>query len=146
VTFYPDINPGPGEGHIIISPIAASEFGQGTWEWASSSTYSYYTMWYNTSNGDGDNLSFKVFLAKGTYILRLVTIKDTNRGILDFDLDGVEIASFDLYGAFNNVILGAGFVVAESGLKTLKARVDGKNASSSGYFGPITMIGLFRTA
>lgn len=137
-----------GEGHISISPLSYDSIGQGTWAIGISSNQVLNYIFSNTSGVDGDNLSYKVYLAAGTYTLQLYTASHTDRGIADFDIDGVEVASFDLYVGvgWNTVKTQTSIAVATSGLKTLRVRADGKNESSSSYVIPLTSIALWRTA
>lgn len=138
-----------GEGHITILPPSYVSIGQGTWVLEYDTHF--YTTWRlrNTSDGDGDNISYQVYLQAGTYTLLLATLTYNGAGIVDFDIDATEIASFDLYTAgvnYNVLKTQADISVATSGLYTLKARVHGKNGSSSNYFISLHYIALWRTA
>ena len=138
-----------GEGHITILPWNYSSIGQGTWVFETLPSQWAAFKFYNTTVADGDNLSYKVFLQAGTYTLRLLVARDPLCGIADIDIDDVEVASFDLYDAarlYNQVFSEAGIVVAASGLKTLKIRVDGKHGSATGFELWLSAIGLWRTA
>lgn len=138
-----------GEGHITILPLSYDSIGQGTWALLLLASNFLYGQFYNTSDTDGDNLSFKLYLDAGTYTLLFLTRTAPALGIADFDLDGAEIASFDCYTAnsFYNVLKKqTGIVVATAGLYTLKLRLDGKHASSTGYIAVIIYINLWRTA
>jgi hypothetical protein len=140
--------PSAGEGHIIIFGWNYQSIGQGEWTSGETLSQALATRWYN--NGVNlDNISYNVYLAAGTYTLRLLCHTDIDHGILDIDLDGVEIASFDGYSAattWNVLQTQTGIVVATAGIKTLKLRVDGKNASSTSYIVEFTTITLWRTA
>lgn len=138
-----------GEGHITILPINYASIGQGTWVLAIEDVKYLQGVFYNTSNTNGDNISYKAYLAAGTYSLRLLLMTNANGGIIDVDIDGGEVASFDSYSgsAAQNVFFNAtGITVAVSGLKTLRFRVDGKNASGTDYYAWLTAIALWRTA
>ena len=102
----------------------------------------------NTPNTNEDNISYKVPLSQGTYTLILFGKTHTAYGIVDVDIDGVEVASFDLYGANTDNIrqVQTGITVATAGIKTLRLRIDGKNPSSSNYYGAFTYIALIKTA
>lgn len=136
-------------GNIVILPAAYSSIGQGTWIIITSPDQWRYGSMYNSSHTDGDNISFKVYLPKGTYTLWIMDATTNNEGIADVDINGTEVASFDWYSASltNNVIKSqASIAIATTGLYTLKYRVDGKNASSSDYYVGIQQIVLWRTA
>jgi len=138
-----------GAGHITILPYNYDSIGQGTWMTNLNAAHYTYGMFYNSPGNDGDNLLYKVYLAAGTYTILFYCHTESNRGITDVDIDAVEVASFDLYSAtsVSNVrMVATGIVVASDGLKTLKFRVDGKNASSDGYYMSFHYIALWRTA
>jgi hypothetical protein len=135
-------------GHVIVEAIAPSSVGQGTWAWTGASRF-LGGVFNNTSAANGDNVSYKVYLAKGTYTLVLVGTKANNQGIVDIDIDGVEVASFDKYSGTSltdKTFTQSGIVVGTAGIKTLKYRLDEKNASSSGYQSDFSGIILYRTA
>lgn len=139
-----------GEGHISILPHNYQSIGAGTWVWVVDTGVITNGRFTNEgANADLDNITYQVYLAVGTYTLRILTTKSNNWGIMDVDIDGVEVASFDLYSAAvlrNRVVSQAGITVAASGLKALKLRVDGKNGSSSAYIIGAYIISLWRTA
>lgn len=87
-------------------------------------------------------------IGQGTYTLILFGKTHTAYGIIDVDIDGDEIASFDLYGANTDNVrqVQTGITVSSAGIKTLKLRVDGKNASSSAYYCAFTYLALIKTA
>jgi hypothetical protein len=143
-----DIDIDIGEGHIPIFPWAYVSIGQGTWAFQHNASMAYQSQWFNTSNADGDNISYAVSLAKGTYTLKILGYRATNRGICDVDIDEDEVAEIDTYGAAdeNHIWSQTGITISSSGLKTLKLRIDGKNASSTDYYISISMMVLYRTA
>jgi len=144
-----DIAGQAGEGHIVILPSSYSAINQGTWAWVQSAAHLFNAYWNNTSAADADEIDYKVYLAKGTYTLAVLGGDGPSLGIIDIDIDGVEVASFDLYDAGWTVFqmdTQASISIAAAGLKTLTLRVDGKNGSSSGYNTLINCIALWRTA
>lgn len=145
VTIYPAE---AGEGHIVLFPWFYDSIGQGTWGYVFAADYVYQAMFQNSTHADGDNFSLKAYLAAGTYTLKVTVERNTNRGILDVDVDGVEVASFDMYGALdtNHIFTETGIVIARSGVKTIKFRIDGKNALSSTYFLGMKAAVFYRTA
>lgn len=140
---------GAGEGHITILPVAYDSIVQGTWQ-VRIHADDYIGKFDNSAaHADGDELDFKVFLAKGTYTLLLIATRYLNSGIVDFDIDDSEVASFDTYFGptdRNYRFTQTSINVATSGLKTLRMRIDGKNASSGGYVIFSHLIALWRTA
>ena len=140
---------GIGEGHITILPMSYSSIGAGTWSQGINANSYLNGYFFNTSSADADNASYKVYLAKGTYTLRLVHTKASTGAIVDIDIDGVEKGSVDLYAAstsYNEIYSVTGIVVAASGLATIRLRSDGRNGSASGYTCYVVFLSLWRTA
>ena len=76
-----------------------------------------------------------VFLPAGNPKLTIIGATATNRGIIDISVNGVVIGSFDQYenpGGYN-VVHDIVWVNKVAGFHTVRATVNGKNASSSGY-------------
>lgn len=140
--------PEPGEGRIYIFGRGYSAIGQGTWVLLEGPYGWSHFLWYNTSNANGDNISYKVFLAKGTYTVGLLHYRAINRGIVDIYIDATKVTSFDCYGAYlvNVFLTDAGNVVTTSGIKTIKLQINGKNPASSDYYFSSNFLILWRTA
>jgi len=138
-----------GEGHITIIGYSYSSIGQGTWGLLGSPNYIFYQNLYNSTQANGDNILYNVYLDTGTYTLLLVTHTMTNGGIVDFDVDATEVASFDLYSnpaVYNVRKTQANINIATSGLKTLKLRLHGKNPAATAHCILFSYIALWRTA
>lgn len=92
---------------------------------------------YQFGAADADSFSGSVVLIAGTYSLRIVGIKLSSAGILDWTLDGASIATGqDWYAAgttYNQEVTISGITVTGNGRHTLVGTVNGQNASSSGY-------------
>lgn len=129
---------------IHIHPIIYESIGQGDWGLNKSG----HGWFENDVTGgtplDGDNVSYRVYLSAGTYTLKLVALESAYCGIHDIDIDGTEVASFDMYDAYNymKVKTQTDIAITSTGWKTLRVRIDGKNASSVGYFSYINLIYL----
>ena len=139
-----------GEGHITILPLSYDSIGQGTWLTAHYTSDLYYInrVLYNSSLSDGDEISYKLSLDVGTYTLGFQTATSTNRGIVKFYLDDIEVATFDCYSAsdiYGSIKKQTNILVSTSGIKTLTIKVAGKNPNSSGYFAMLGYITLSRT-
>lgn len=140
--------PDPGGGNISIIPLKVVA-GAGAWATVANSNQMLDVVVYNTTGADGDYFTDTVFLAAGIYKIQVLYYKTTNTGIVDIDIDGVEVLSFDEYAAsatYNQIHETTGIVIASSGLKTLDFRVDGKNVASSGYTANSSLIRIIRTA
>lgn len=137
-----------GEGHINID-INSFTATAGTWALSGSSAYYSYATVSNPTAGNGDKITFKVFLAEGTYKIYALHAKSAGAGILQFALDATDIYQIDEYNATtqNNVTSSSSaFAVTRAGIYTFSARVNGKNASSAGYGVTLHQISLVRTA
>lgn len=135
-------------GHITLLPENYNSIGQGTFAIGTTTNAIRNELFDTTTAADGDNYTFEAFMAKGTYTMRVIGSKSSSRGIVDFDIDGVEVSSWDMYdpsGAHNQVHTETGITISESGIKTITVRTDGKNASSTGYYFPISQIAFWRT-
>jgi hypothetical protein len=69
--------------------------------------------------------------------------------VLDIDIGGTEVASFDTYAAvamYNVEKSQTGINIATSGIKELRLRVDGRNVASSGYLMSLIALTIYRTA
>jgi hypothetical protein len=137
-------------GHIEILPSSYDSVSQGSWAiQVNKSNCLFNGYLWNPSAADGDSLNYKVTLDKGTYTLKLLLVTGPSRGIVDIDIDGNEVASFDCYhatGGSNLSRVQTGIVVSSSGIKELKIRIDGKNVSSTAHYATIQSISLWRTA
>lgn len=141
--------PSAGEGFIAIFPLSYSAIGQGTWAQGLDALYYLNARWRNTTQTDGDNISYQVYLAAGTYKLGILVHGWDTSGIMDIDIGGAEVASFDLYSSGtvkNSWQTQASIAIATAGLKTLTIRADGKNGSSSAYLLEYSILCLWRTA
>ncbi len=86
---------------------------------------------------DGDSFQQHFFLKAGTYTLWMNGITYTNRGKIDWYIDGALVTTGqDWYsaGIAYNVIKSVSVTVVGNGDHILKAVVNGKNASSSAYY------------
>lgn len=128
--------------------IAPDVVGQGTWVRFVSTNYLYNGSIYDATPLDGDNFTVNFRCPAGTYTLHFNDIQGASYGIVDVDIDGVEVGSKDMYSAgsvFTNVEEITGIVLSR-GDHTLKFRIDGKNGSSSNYFINLSHVSLQRTA
>lgn len=138
-----------GEGHITILPWNYSAIIQGTYIF--DVTASQWGYWYfrSTPGVYLDEIHYKAFMAAGTYTLRLLVITTTSEGILGVYIDNDLIATFDLYSdpaVFNVTLTDTGNVVATTGLKTIKLRIDNINPLSTGLKMYLSLIAFWRTA
>lgn len=94
-------------------------------------------------------IEFPVLLSPGTWTITFLTTTDTDRGIYTVTLDGTSVGTVDGYAASNNhnVELSiTGISVATGGRKLLRLTMATKNASSSAYYGYLSILVCKRTA
>jgi hypothetical protein len=111
-------------------------------------------QWYGADSAPSgalnDEASWYVLIANGTYTLWLAYVKYSSAGQVQPYIDDVAQGSaIDMYAAAlaaNQTTSITGIVVANPGRHTVKLKVTGKNASSSGYNARISRIALARTA
>jgi len=139
-----------GEGHIVLLPWNYNSIGQGTWVTSGSSSAVCGTWLNSGSKHNGDNFTLKAYLAAGTYTLRVVGYRSSSCPISDIDIDTVEKASFDWYKAapdqYNYSHDQAGIVIATSGLKDIRVRIDGRHSSAIDWLLVLSYLALWRTA
>ena len=94
------------------------------------------TYQYQNTPADGDEIQGGFYLKAGTYDLWLYYLSGAARGIIDIDIDGVNvIAGIDMYSAIGNYHsqVSNSVTVTGDGFHTINVRVNGKNALSAGY-------------
>ncbi len=148
--YYDNLPAGdPGDGHITLFPWNYDSIGQGTWTLFVDASELFNGDFRNVPASDLDNFTILCFLAAGTYTMRVLYSGAGSYGIVDIDIDGVEVGSYDGYNpplTYNNVLTVTGIVVAASGLNPIRVRVDGKDPASIGYNVRMNQIAFWRTA
>jgi hypothetical protein len=132
---------------LLYSPASV---GAGTWV-LTIDAQAYQSAYFNNfaAAANGDNCTFYVSLGAGTYAIKALVLTGNNRGVLDIDIGGTEVASFDTYAAvamYNVEKSQTGINIATSGIKELRLRVDGRNVASSGYLMSLIALTIYRTA
>ena len=102
------------------------------------STRAYALNIYQDPNANGDWIETTFYLSAGTYTFGVLGVAEDDAGILDWSVDGVPIITGqDWYNAAptgNTRKQTSGIVISTSGIHTLRATVNGKNASSVGFY------------
>lgn len=136
---------GSGEIPIFGAPSATS----GTW---ATTTGGNPFQLYNSSNADGNSIDWGFIpLAAGAYTFSWAGLMLTNGAKLELYLDGVQVGTFvDTYATGttpSRLDFGTGITVATSGFKTVRLKVNGRNASNTtGYKASVTSLPYIRTA
>lgn len=122
---------------------------------AINAAYLFSMLCYQNTGADGDTVVYSALLEAGDYTLRFIHDKANNRGMMDTYFKHVDDGSytaietgFDMYAAGSGVyyVHTATFTVSTSGLQLFKNVINGKNASSSGYYAAMCSIDIYRTA
>ncbi|RLG53784.1 MAG: hypothetical protein DRN95_09215 [Candidatus Hydrothermarchaeota archaeon] len=143
-----------GIGTNVNIPVwAYTQIIQGTWvlapAGASGTNQDFHGFIHNTSNTNGDEIHYQVYLSTGTWKLIMLVVKFSDAGITDVYIDNTKIATFDLYNSteqLNTIVSQDNISISQDGLKTLKFKLNGHNANSGGYKLDIYGICFMRTA
>lgn len=98
---------------------------------------------------DGDEITWSVWLAAGTYTIEKVGVEASTRGKLDWTMDGASLTSGeDWYNAAttHNVSKSNSVSIYGNGYHVLKSKVNGKNASSSDFTVQLSYIHIYPAA
>ena len=113
-------------------------------------TVPYYTLASQTAADDGDSWSNGFYIRAGTYTLNLLIKKSSSSGLLDLYIDDSLISSGNDFYHFsdlgNQIITIGSVIISSDGYHSLKGIVNGKNASSAGYWIYITKMWLVPSA
>jgi hypothetical protein len=141
------INSVTGSGNIII-PIFIPEIQtSGTWTATQNSGSLYGGSILSNGAADNDEATWTISPIPGTYRMDIIFGKDANQGIVDIDIDGTEVDTFDTYDAsvLDDLTRSTtGISVTSTGTVPFTIRVDGKNASSSAHKAKIQFVSLTR--
>jgi len=134
-----------GEGHITIRPNNYSSIAQGTWTWVITDHNAFTN---DTAKAQNDELHYKVFLAVGTYTVKLSYREAGSMGIATIYLDDSSKGTIDMYAGGGADAVGevSSIAVATAGLYTLKIKIATKNGSATDYQCNLQNIVVFRTA
>lgn len=104
--------------------------------------------WYNSSSAQNDQLTWTLFIARGTYAIKVRGRKSSNLGILTIKVDGSSVGTIDFYNATPAYLASAltGISVSTGGSHTVQIIVATKNASSSNYLINLLDLIVYRTA
>lgn len=138
-----------GEGRIFIPAYSWDSVGAGEFSTVITTSAALNHHLSNNTPQVNDNISYKSYLAKGTYTLKLLTATVNYGAIIGVNIDDDEKGTIDTYSAglvYNVKKEITDIVISSSGLKTIKLNVNGKHASSTDYQMYIHAIELVRTA
>jgi len=139
----------PGEGALFLLPYTLYSVVAGVFTIAFSSGRLFGQALTSDSQADQDEVTWKGYLAAGTYTIVIGGQEYINSGIHKILVDGVTVMTWDAYAASlenNHREVQTGIVISTSGIKTISLKIDGKNASSGGYTSDTSMIAFYRTA
>jgi len=138
-----------GEGMVNIDPWNYSAIIQGAYSFTLATTNLNNAYFQNSSLAVNDSISYKVYLAKGTYTFRTIGTHANVSGILTLCIDGVGCGTQDHYNSptlTSEPMDTTGITVATSGLKTFTITMATKNGSSTNYLMALNSMAFWRTA
>ena len=103
---------------------------------ANDSSAPYATVWYQNTSANNDEFTNGFVIRAGTYTLKVMGQISSGNGKLDCYIDNVNLGTtLDWYNASltEGQVKTISSVVISDGYHTFKGKVNGKNASSSGY-------------
>lgn len=129
---------------------------QGTWAWYTDAFQTDYATvtgeaagyYLNSSAGNLDEYKWaNIFLAPGTYKLTIAHNKGANAGIIEILFGTTSLGTIDTYGSppTYNLIDTITFTITSPTTADLRYRVNGKNASSAGYYIEFARLQLEKT-
>jgi len=140
---------GVGFQKALIFAMEYDSIIQGTWVKWQPNNLAYIGGIYNSSVTLNDEIRYKIYLAKGTYMIMIYTEKNTSRAIGELKIDDEVIDNnIDLYASSGTEYryIKTGISISTDGIKTLKWKAIDKNASSGGYQLPFTYMAIIRTS
>lgn len=141
--------PEQGEGHISLPANQYSYVTQGAWVVLFNAVYPTYTILYNASTAQNDQLDYYAWLSKGTYTFQGYMFTNTPNAILTLLLDGVSVGTADTYGSEVYGVLKTitSIAVTTSGRHVLSFKAATRNASNTtGWTLGIHTFAMWRTA
>jgi len=140
-----------GAGYIPILLHLPDSVIQGTWSHeAGGGNRTLGTALWNSSNANEDKLGYKVYLAAGTYTMKLLYGTDANNAKVTVEVDGSkEIDQLDTYSGstvHNNVETVTGITVSSAGIIDITVMADDRHGSSSAYYLRLQALVFYRTA
>ena len=115
--------------------IAFNRLVSGTWGTAPNTNQILNLQFDNSLGNLNDEIEYKFFSKRGTFILSILTITKPNGGIATVYIDGIAQGTIDFYADVTNynTIVTLEISIPSDGDHTLNFKVTGKNASSTGY-------------
>ena len=114
-----------------------------TFSYNTANNYDFYRYAWLNNPTLGDTTEFDMVLRPGTYKIRVIHDKDTDRGIANFYVNNVSVGSVDCYSQTKiniNRFSANSFTVTKAGTQTFKCVITGKNPSSTGFaFGAVVV-------
>lgn len=138
IAVYPYMRASATSGDMVVDPGTTNVAPRWKWNIDAAGSDAYFEV--------------KVFLQAGAWQMRLAqAFRGPSYGILKLYVDGVDVShSIDCYNStFQdrlNLDASGSFTVTTPGVKTLRFRVNTKNASSTNYRAEAQNIGLLRVS
>lgn len=116
--------------HITINPWDYSAIIQGTWSFLIDINSAYQGFWTNSTPAQNDQLDYLAGFTGGTYTLRIFALKNTNKGIATFLIDGVSVGTVDMNGTLAyNTLFSITSIAIVAGQHTVSMKLATKTGS-----------------
>lgn len=105
-----------------------------TWVWSADANQTFSRYITNTSNSDGDGLTYNLVLNAGSYTIQMIGYTDMMGGLLDIYVGGVKVDTYNMFsgGPVNDVEFSTDIAIAIGGLTTFELVING-NGAGGGY-------------
>ncbi len=134
---------------IVILGFTFASVIQGTWVRAIDTNRTLQThVNNNTDTAVNDEITWKLWLPEGTYTAVVYFTGGPQNGIMHFEIDTADKATFDTYtGGTTHASIGSSSSInnTSSGLKDFDIKMATKNGSSSNYRLELDLVVLIRT-
>lgn len=133
---------------LVLIPRSYDSVIQGTWSFATNAAFYTNVTCANTSAAQNDGLRYSAYIEPGTYTIRIIGMRQTDKGIVHIKVDTTEVETIDLYGALDYVHMfeATGVSITATGHVNIDLEMKSKNGSSSGYAMDFHMVEFIRTS
>jgi len=111
-------------GGMVVLPAAYPDSVVGTWVRtnAGDDLNCFYNSYYNSSEAQNDAINFKLYMAPGTYTLKLIGVQNADKGVATCKVDGVSVGTLDFNGALSYVLgtVSDTISITTAGVKTFQ--------------------------
>jgi hypothetical protein len=136
---------------VAFDPLMPVDVDSGDWNYVQNPAYLYGGYRINNAAGGPLNsfLEWREYMTAGAWSFNVLGAKGPDAGILTLSIDGVDVATFDMYAVAADPlgrVTVSGLFLADNGFRTVRFRSATKNGASTNYFQYLSRILARRTA